>query len=121
MAKSKVGGGPHSKNVVRKEVRTGSPRQQGHPGGVAQIGAHVGSHATNKGNTGYRGEPIFKGPANSVPLGNEVAAKTVCGPGGSRDIYKTGFQQTHGAVVVAGNPAPKGRDILGEYGPESKR
>jgi hypothetical protein len=40
-------------------------------------------------------------------FGNEVAANTVCGVGGSRTIYATGTQTTHGSV--AGTPKPQGR------------
>jgi hypothetical protein len=107
-----------ARNVVRKPVRTGAARQAAHVPGVAQQGQHVGSHATNKGDTGYKGEPLFKGQGYPSRLGNEVAATTQCGVGGSRTIAKTGSQGTHGSVN-SGQSTPR-RDILGEYGPDSR-
>jgi hypothetical protein len=107
MAKSKAGGGPHSKQVVSKPVRTGEQRQRVHPPGVAQIGQHVGNHATGKGSLNYRGEKLFSGAGYQSRLGNEVAAGTVCGPGGSRTVQRSGVQGTHGAVNP-GKPTPKG-------------
>jgi hypothetical protein len=82
-----------------------------HPGGVAQLGQHQGSHSTSSNDIGYRGERLV-GPNNpiSVKLGNEVAANTVCCPGGSRTVMRGGVQGTHGAVNP-GNPVPKGRTV----------
>jgi hypothetical protein len=114
----KAGGGIQSRNIVSKPVRTGTPRQHVHPGGVAQIGQHVGNHATHKGRTDYRGEKLYAGAGYPSRLGNEVAANTVCGPGGSRTVMKTGSQTIHGPV--AGQPRPQGRDILSDFGPDSK-
>jgi hypothetical protein len=46
-----------------------------------------------------------------VKLGNEVAATTVCGVGGSRTIYKTGTQDVQGAPAQ-GNPMPKAKALF---------
>jgi hypothetical protein len=55
-----------------------------------------------------------------VPLGNELSAKTVCGPGGSRNLYgQSGTQGVHGALNPGGAQT-KTRDTLAEFGPESK-
>jgi hypothetical protein len=65
-------------------------------------------------------DPLYggRGPAGSGQrLGNEVAATTVCGPGGSRQVLRSSTQGTHGPV--AGTPKPQGREILGEFGRES--
>jgi hypothetical protein len=99
-------------------VRTGAPRQHIHPGGVAQLGQRQGSHTTGSSDSGNRGERLV-GPKQpiSVKLGNEVAANTVCCPGGSRTVMRVGVQSTHGPVNP-GKPTPK-RDILSEFGPET--
>jgi hypothetical protein len=104
----KPGGGIASRVNVSPRVRTGAARQHIHPGGVAQLGQHQGSHTTSANDTGYRGERLV-GPKQpiSVKLGNEVAASTVCCPGGSRTVMRGGVQSTHGPVNP-GKPTPKG-------------
>jgi hypothetical protein len=94
----KPAGGIRSKTVVSKPVRTGAARRHIQKAGVAQLGQMQGSHATNKGDTGYRGVGLI-GPRHPIsePLGNEVSARTVCGPGGSREVMKTGSQGLQGA------------------------
>jgi hypothetical protein len=123
MAQSKSGGGGGygSRQHVETSVRTGMRARQMRQAGVSQIGEAVGSHATNKADTGYRGDPVHgsfrpSGSPGGVKLGNEVAAATKAGPGGSREILKSGSQGLQGAV--AGSVQPKGRDILGAFGPE---
>jgi hypothetical protein len=114
------GGGHGSKNVVHKPVRTGAGAKAAHLGGVSQLGNKVGDHITNKAGTGWRGDPLFAGPGyNPSKYGNEIAAKTVCGPGGSRQISQSGSQGTHGAVNP-GKPSAS-REILREFGPDYKR
>jgi hypothetical protein len=101
--------GIKSRNLVRKPVRTGAPRRHYEKAGIVQLGQMQGDHATNKGDsTGYRGVSLI-GPKHPIsePLGNEVAARTVCGPGGSREVMKTGSQGVHGSVNQ-GNPKPAG-------------
>jgi hypothetical protein len=63
-----------------------------------------------------RGAQRPAGSPGGVDLGNKVAARTVCGPGGSREVSKSGSQQQWGPV--AGTPKPQGREILREYGPD---
>jgi hypothetical protein len=109
--------GIRSKNVVRKPVRTGAARQGPHVAGVAQIGQRVGDHSTEKrSSSGYRGEDLI-GPKRpiSVKLGNEVAATTTCGVGGSRTIYKSGGQ--HG---LTDRPMPEGREIFPGFSGKGK-
>jgi hypothetical protein len=66
---------------------------------------------------------LIKGTAPQVRSGNDVAASTVCRPGGSRTIYRSGFQALSGKVSqgegkIGGNA---GKDILSEFGPEKSR
>jgi hypothetical protein len=119
--KSKSGGGITSRNKREVGFRTGKGGKATNPGYVAQLGTHVGDHTTgHKSSTGYRGEIFHKGPAyNPSKFGNELAAATKCGPGGSREVMKTGSQGTHGSVKPGKSPAR--RDILSEFGPESSR
>jgi hypothetical protein len=78
----KPAGGPKSRNVVHKPVKTGAGAKAAHLGGVSQLGNKVGNHLTDKSSTGYRGDPLYAGRGyNPTPFGNEVAAKTTCGPG----------------------------------------
>jgi hypothetical protein len=104
--------GLKSKNVTRPKMRQGAPRQHVHPGGVAQQGQHVGNKAMNQKGTSYRGEPLFAGAGYRSELGNAVAARTECRPGGSRTVMKTGSQQVHGPVDPGQPLAHKGRDVM---------
>ena len=103
------GGGIGMNKNVQPSVRTGSGSRGTHPGGVAQLGQHVGDKAThgNSKGTGYRGEPLHQDRSfQPVKFGNEVAlnvGKGGCGTG--RTIYKTGSQGTQGSVNP-GNPRP---------------
>jgi hypothetical protein len=65
-----------------------------------------------KGSTGYTGEKLHSPERNFQPtrFGNEIAANTQCGPGGSREVMRTGSQGQHGQV--AGSSRPQGRGIL---------
>jgi hypothetical protein len=121
MARS--GGGITSKNVVRKPVKTGERARKFHEAGVAQIGTSRGDHSTESGRRlrgdveKVRGELKPAGGPGGVKLGNEVAKTTVCGPGGSRQVYAQGTQSMHGPANP-GNP-PERRPILSEFGPDS--
>jgi hypothetical protein len=100
------GGGIGMNKNVEKPVRTGAGAKAAHLGGVSQLGNKVGNHLTDKSATNFRGDPLFAGPGyNPTKYGNEIAAKTVCGPGGSRTIYASGSQGTQGSVNP-GNPRP---------------
>jgi hypothetical protein len=114
------GGGQGSKNVVHPNVKTGLGNRAVNVGKTGQLGNMQGSHTTDGKERKYRGEgPLYRGAAlRPAEMGNAVAAKTVCGVGGSRTIYKTGSQDQHGS---GGAPKPSGRDILSEFGPESSR
>jgi hypothetical protein len=120
MAKNKPGGGLGSRVVTNRPVKTGMPARQQRPAGVSQIGSSIGNKSTDSGKMLTRSvEPVRAGPiagVGSVKLGNEVAASTVCGPGGSRTVYGSGTQSQHGAG--AGSVKPQGRPILSEFGPD---
>jgi hypothetical protein len=109
------GGGPKSRNVVHPNVRTGSGSHSTSPGYVSQLGNKVGSHVTNVGDTGYRGDAMHTGKSfHPVPFGNEVALNV--GPGGcgtGRTLYgQAGSQGQHGATNP-GSPVPNAqRDAL---------
>jgi hypothetical protein len=106
---SKAGGGINSRNVKSVSVRTGSAARAQSPRGVSQIGQNLGNHSTD--NSGKKltksVEPVRGAAISSVKLGNEVAASTVCGPGGSRTVMRSGGQGMHGAPAQ-GNPPPAG-------------
>jgi hypothetical protein len=53
---------------------------------------------------------MHRGGTLATKFGNEIAANTVCKPGGSREVMSSGSQGQHGQV--AGNRAPQGRGIL---------
>jgi hypothetical protein len=92
---------------VQVPVKTGSGSKGISPGWAGQKGQAQSNHVTESGgkSTPYRGEPKFTGQNfQATPFGNEVAAKTVCGVGGSRDVYKSGSQGTHGPVAPGGPP-----------------
>jgi hypothetical protein len=107
----KPGGGAKGKNVVKKPVRVGAARERIRPSGVAQIGQRVGDHVTNQGATGYGGiNPFGAGQGYPSELGNTLAARTVCGPGGSREVMRSGSQGMTGAPAP-GNPMPKAKAL----------
>ena len=116
-------GGPGSRAMHAPTTYfTGHPGTKISPRGVSQIGSSMGNHSMD--NAGKKltksVEPVRQGLVpiggpHGVPLGVEVAASTVCGPGGSRSVSKSGSQ--HGLVT---NPAPiGGKDILSEFGNDS--
>jgi hypothetical protein len=111
--------GIRSKNVVRKPMHQGAPRQHVHPGGVAQQGQHVGNKAMNQKATSYRGEPLFAGAGYQSELGNKVAEQTTAGPGGSRTVMRSGQQATHGSVNP-GNPIAAKGEIFPGFGGKGK-
>jgi hypothetical protein len=79
------------------------------------IGNMQGDHITNKGRgTGYTGERLHNPDRNFQPtdFGNAIAARTVCGPGGSRQVMGSGSQGTHRSTNP-GSPRPNAqRDAL---------
>jgi|SRR6516225_9811938 hypothetical protein len=102
------GGGIKSRTVVEKGVRTGAPRERIRHSGVAQIGQRVGNHVTNQGATGYGGiNPFGAGQGYPSELGNRLAVETKCGPGGSREVMRSGSQGMTGAPAKGNPPASK--------------
>jgi hypothetical protein len=87
-------------NLNPTPMRQGSARQRVIPAGPAQLGQRQGNHRMGGGETGagggrldYQGVPIFGGTGGPASeLGNAKAESTVCGPGGSRTVYKSGSQ-----------------------------
>jgi hypothetical protein len=119
MAKTHSGGGKTPRNVG---VKTGPPSANKiDPGSASRIGRSVGNH-TERGTTKRPAEPLVTGSMKQVPLGNTVALNgsgSGARPGGGdRKIHERGSQGQHGPA--AGSAAPKGRDILSQFGPESK-
>jgi hypothetical protein len=111
--KGSGGGGFGSRPHVEKPVRTGTGSRGTHPGGVAQLGQHVGDHTTNRpGSSGYRGEPLHNNRNFSpVKFGNEIALNSKSAPGQGRDIHPSGGQGCHGqpAQGERGLPSTKGQ------------
>jgi len=105
------GGGYGSRQHVETPVKTGTGGKSVRPAGVAQIGVSWGSHRTNLGggDTQYRGEKLHNDRTfQQTKFGNEIAANTQCGPGGSREVMRSGGQGTHGDVAGT-RPAPARR------------
>ena len=110
------GGGIASNKITERPVRTGTGSYGTHPGGVAQLGQHVGDKAThgNSKGSGYRGEPLHNDRSfQPVKFGNELATNVgKGGPGAGRTLYgQSGQQGCHGQPA-SGNPRPPGRGIL---------
>jgi hypothetical protein len=116
MAKN-AGGGINSRVVKSVSVRNGSAARVQNPRGVSQIGSNIGNHATGDGKILRKAvEPVRGSSMPGVKLGNQVAAETVCGVGGSRSVMRSGSQGQQGPA--AGKVAPQGRDILSGFGPD---
>jgi hypothetical protein len=99
------------KSVTHKPVRTGVGARGVNKQWVSQIGQSMGNHITEGRDTlrCVRAVGPYKGPNfNPVPQGNAVAAATKCGPGGSREIFKSGGQ--HGLMTRANNPRGRSFD-----------
>jgi hypothetical protein len=94
-------GGIGSRQHVEKPVRTGQGSTGIRPAHVAQRGVAIDPAAKEPRET-------MKPAGNTVPFGNEVAASTVCGPGGSRAVMRSGAQGLHGSPVGENKPTPGG-------------
>jgi hypothetical protein len=112
LSKGGPGGGPGSK--VNKSVGNipGKPAQKISPGGVGQLGSMQGDHVSDgpRTTTNYRGDKMVAGDLvrpGQPRMGNEDAFTTKAGPGGSREVMKSGSQGQHGPV--AGTPWTPGR------------
>jgi hypothetical protein len=122
MAQNKSGhrpaGGISSNKVVHRPHGKTEPRAMAkNPGGVGQFGNLQGAHATNKGDTGYRGDPVRGGRGYEPPGMISDPVKAV-GVGGGRTIYKSGSQEQYGS---GGTEKPAGRDILSDFGPDYRK
>jgi hypothetical protein len=110
--------GIRSNKLTHPGVRTGQARRGQNPKWTSQVGSAMGDHVTERRYQIPRNkvaEPRHDGKTGiSVRMGNEVAAATKCGPGGSRNVSATGSQGVHGAPA-AGNPRPVGPDIFTEF------
>jgi hypothetical protein len=104
------GGGLGSNKVVRPPYRNGSAARVQNVKGVSQIGQSLGNHATGSPRLMQGVAVTTMGPAMSgARLGSEVAASTVCGPGGSRSVMRNSTQGQHGPVP--GTVRPPGRSF----------
>jgi hypothetical protein len=120
MAKIISGGGITGNKVKSVGVKTGpASTNKISPRGVSQYGYATGSTLKREGSYTSTNSalPVSAGRASQVPSGNAVAASTICGPGGSRTVYRSGTNAVHGAVVQGHSPTP--RDTLSEYGREA--
>jgi hypothetical protein len=106
------GGGIKSRVNVEPGYRHGQQKKRAMPAGVAQLGQRQGNHFTDGRRSDYEGVPVFSGQGYPSELGNKRAVETPCGVGGGRTIYKTGTQQTYGAVE-RGNPPAAGEIFPG--------
>jgi hypothetical protein len=121
MAKSGAGGGFNSNKTVSKPMRQGAPRSGVNPGYTGQIGSALGDHVTSGRPANRAAEPMKAAAPYKSALGNEVAAATVCGPGGSRTVHRSGSQGQHGQATAAANkPTSLPKDVHGFVGPERR-
>ena len=114
-----TGGGILGNKNVNVGVKTGAAyKNRVSSGGVSEIGSAIGSKVkAGSLSNSYGGDsaatPVIQGRVkHPTPLGNQVAASTVCGPGGSRTIYRAGNQ----SATPAPKAMPQGRNTLLEYG-----
>jgi len=93
-------GGLHSKQTVHKQAPKVEPRAKAiNKEAVAQIGI----------STFLGKEPIYEGRGFNAPVG--PTSTLVSGPGGGREIHKSGGQGLHGSVdrgVPSGMGSTKG-------------
>jgi hypothetical protein len=117
---AKVTGGGIQSSVNREVGVRGGKRTTNavSPAGLSQYGTAQGGRIKGSGSfTGISSaKNVFEGAKTAAtPMGNAVAASTVCKPGGSRTVYRAGYQSATPNVQM-----PKGgRDILKEFGPEA--
>src|SRR6516165_6923076 len=94
----KPAGGAKSRVNVEPGYRHGQQKKRTIPAGVAQIGQRQGNHFTHGGSSEYGGVNLFGGQGYPSKLGNRAAVETNCGPGGSREVMKTGSQGLQGSA-----------------------
>jgi hypothetical protein len=68
---------------------------------VGQTGTSLGNKVMGRGEPlrGIRAQPFTSPSFHGPGQGNEIAAATKCGPGGSRTILRTGGQGVQGPVA----------------------
>jgi len=105
LSKGGSGGGIDSNQRREVRVRTGSGSKGASPRGVSQVGGSYGNHATDRvSKSAGAVEPMYGGPSfNPTKFGNELSAATKCGPGGSREVMRTGTQQQWGSSAQGVN------------------
>jgi hypothetical protein len=108
----KPGGGAKSRVNVEPGYHHGQPKKRTIPAGVAQIGQRQGNHFTHGASSDYGGVNLFGGQGYPSELGNRLAVETKCGPGGSREVMRSGSQGMTGAPAK-GNPPPAGNALAG--------
>ena len=111
------GGGIASRVNVEPRVKTGTGSRGTHPGGVAQLGQHVGDKAThgNSKGAGYRGEPLHNDKSfQPVPFGNQVALNVPWLPAWPYNVLPVPQPPlpTHGATNPGNPPPNRYRDAL---------
>jgi hypothetical protein len=113
-------GGLHSRVVKHTTAPKTEPRARGqNPSAVAQLGAHVGDHVTNRGSTGYKGEQLVRGAGYNAPVGPTSLSNN--GPKGEgRQVHSCGSQGQWGNPAPGNAPA-KNHDILRDFGPDYRK
>jgi hypothetical protein len=121
MANRLSGGGITMNKNVKGNVRAGpASTNKVSPAGVSQLGYATGDKLKGEGShTGINtAQKVFQGTAPQVRSGNDVAASTVAGPGGSRTVLRSGGQGVHGPVIP--DNRPPARNVWNEYVPSKK-
>jgi hypothetical protein len=86
--------GIQSSKLVKPGYKHGRAASERRPAGVSQFGSALGNHATGSNKPIPGAVEDIRGSRKPIggELGNAVAERTVCGPGGSRKVMKTGTQ-----------------------------
>jgi hypothetical protein len=121
MARAKSGGGATLNKRKEVPVRTGKPQTNKIlPAGASQLGQQKGDHSTERRKPSPN--PLVQlrdGSAAQVDSGNRRAVECKPGPGGGREIFRSGYQSLHGKPVQGEPASAVRRDILREFGRES--
>ena len=121
MARAKSGGGFTSNKRREVPVRTGKPQTNKIlPAGASQLGQMKGDHTTERRQPAQ--DPTVRlrdGTMAQVDAGNRRAVECGQGPGGGREIFRSGYQSLHGKPVQGEPASAVRRDILREFGRES--
>jgi hypothetical protein len=123
LSKGGAGGGVGSRALSPKTnvYFGGHQASQVNPGGADQLGQQTSNHSTDSGEKlPNPATPLYGGSMPGVgatKLGNETALNVGGGgPGIGRTLYgQSGTNQQYGPA--AGKPAPQGRPILEDFGP----